>query len=106
MGFFDRLKPADINFGVERFQATPGAVLLDVRTGEEYAQGHIPGSRNVDVQDIGRAAELVQDKDTPLFVYCYSGARSSRAVSALRSMGYTNVTNIGGIAGYRGQIEG
>ena len=64
------------------------------------------GSRNVDVQDIGRAAELVQDKDTPLFVYCYSGARSSRAVSALRSMGYTNVTNIGGIAGYRGQIEG
>ena len=53
MGFFDRLKPADINSGVERFQATPGAVLLDVRTGEEYAQGHIPGSRNVDVQDIG-----------------------------------------------------
>ena len=106
MGFFDRLKPADIHSGVERFQATPGAVLLDVRTGEEYAQGHIPGSRNVDVQDIGRAAGLIQDKDTPLFVYCYSGARSSRAVSELKSMGYTNVTNIGGIAGYRGQIEG
>lgn len=105
MGFLERLKPYDINSGVERFEATTGAVLLDVRTGEEYAQGHIPGSRNVDVQDIGRAAELIQDKDTPLFVYCYSGARSGRAVSELKSMGYTNVTNIGGIAGYSGQIE-
>lgn len=65
MGFLDLLKLADIHSGVERFQAMPGAVLLDVRTNEEYAQGHIPGGRNVDVKDIGRAADLIQAKDTP-----------------------------------------
>ena len=47
MGFFDFLKQPDINQGVQSFQKTPGAVLLDVRTPEEYHQRHIPGSRNL-----------------------------------------------------------
>ena len=48
---------------------------------------------------------LAQTYGTPLYVYCYSGARSGQAAAALRRMGYTNVKNIGGIASWRGAIE-
>lgn len=101
-GFLNR---ADINKGVSEFQATDGAVLLDVRTKDEYQGGHVPGSRNIDVSQIEKVTALASDKATPLFVLCLSGARSSRAVNALKSMGYTNVKNIGGISAYTGPIE-
>ena len=47
MGFFDFLKGPDINQGVKEYSVTDGAVLLDVRTPDEYRQGHIPGSKNI-----------------------------------------------------------
>ena len=105
MGFFDFLKQPDIHQCVEEYNATPGAVLLDVRTPQEYAQGHIPGSKNIPLQTLHDAEAAVKDKGTPLFVYCQSGARSSQAASLLKQMGYTNVTNIGGIAAWRGKVE-
>ena len=52
MGLFDRFKSPDINDGVELFKSTDDAVLLDVRTKEEYAEGHIPNSINVPVEEI------------------------------------------------------
>ena len=103
MGFFDLFKKTDINEGVVAYKNTKNAVLLDVRSAEEYAQGHIPGSRNIDVQSIKKAKSVITDLQTPLFVYCHSGARSSSTVSVLKSMGYTNVNNIGGIMGYAGK---
>lgn len=105
MGFFDFFKQPDINQGVKDYQAVSGAVLLDVRTPQEYREGRIPGSRNIPLQTIESVSSVVQDKDVPLFVYCYSGARSRQAVSVLQRMGYTNVTNIGGIAAYSGKVE-
>lgn len=47
MGFFNLLKGSDINQGLEEYKNTPGAVLLDVRTPQEYKDGHIPNSKNV-----------------------------------------------------------
>ena len=105
MGFFDFLRAPGMDRGVETFRATEGAVLLDVRTPEEYRTGHVPGSKNLPLQAIGGADDLLAHKQVPLFVYCQSGARSRRAAEALRSMGYTNVTNIGGIAAYTGKVE-
>lgn len=104
MGFFDFLKAPDMNEGVKRFSATPGAVLLDVRTRSEYAGGHILGSRNIPLQEIQKAPSAIPRKDTPLFVYCQSGGRSKQAVSLLQKQGYTNVTNIGGISSYQGKV--
>lgn len=106
MGFFGFFKAPDINAGVEQFESTPGAVLLDVRTREEYAQGRVPHSRNLPLQEIGRADEEIPDRGTPLFVYCLSGARSRQAAAVLQSMGFDNITNIGGISEYRGVMEG
>lgn len=105
MSFFDFLKGANIDRGVSKFNATPGAVLLDVRTPQEYRESHIHGSKNVPPQTIGQVAAVIAEKNTPIFVYCYSGARSGWAVTKLRRMGYTNVTNIGGISAYSGKVE-
>ena len=105
MGFFDFFKQPDVNQGVKEYQRTSGAVLLDVRTPEEYRNGHIPGSKNVSLQTIDRVDSVAQNKDTALYVYCQSGARSRQAAGMLKQMGYTNVNNIGGIAAYAGKVE-
>ena len=104
MRLFDFFKQVDIDQGVKAYTATPGAVLLDVRTAEEYRVGHIPGSKNVPLQTIDKVASVVENKDTALYVYCQSGARSRQAASILRGMGYTNVNNISGIAAYSGKV--
>ena len=90
--------------GLSRFRETPGAVLLDIRTREEYAGGFIPGSRNLPLQELTGSSKLPADRGTPLVVYCLSGARSSRACSYLKDQGY-ETTNIGGISSYSGDLE-
>ncbi len=105
MGFLDVLRRPDIGQGVREYEETEGAVLLDVRTPREYREGHIPGSKNVPLQELERVAAVAANKDTPLFVYCHSGARSRQAADALRRMGYLQIKNIGGIAAYTGKVE-
>ena len=105
MELFDFMRSPDINDGVKDFHTTPGAVLLDVRNPDEYAAGHIPGSVNLPLPRIGEAQERFPDKSAPLFVYCLSGARSSKAIAALGEMGYTKLANLGGIRARRGGIE-
>lgn len=101
MSIFSIFQRPDMNDGVEQARQTPGALLLDVRTPEEYAAGHVPGSRNIPLDCVGQA-EL--DREAPLFVYCRSGARSGQACSILRERGY-DATNIGGILHYEGTLE-
>ena len=105
MGIFNFFKEPDINQGVQEYKNTAGAVLLDVRSPQEYREGHIPGSQNVPLQQLDKVEEVTENKDTVLYVYCRSGARSRQAVSLLNHMGYTNVHNIGGIAAYSGKVE-
>ena len=101
MSIFSIFKRADMDAGVAQFQKTPGAVLLDVRTPEEYAAGHVPGSRNIPLDQIG-TAQL--DRSAPLFVCCRSGARSGQACAVLTRRGFEAV-NIGGILYYHGELE-
>lgn len=105
MGLFDMFRQKDINQGIKEYQSVSGAVLLDVRTPQEYKEGHVPESKNIPLQTIDKVTSVVRTKETPLFVYCYSGSRSSRAVNVLKRMGYTNVINIGGISSYAGKVE-
>lgn len=105
MSIFDFFKQPDINKGLKEYAETENAVLLDVRTPQEYGEGHIPGSKNVPLQTLDKVRLVVENKDAELFVYCYSGARSKQAAVVLGQMGYTNVQNIGGIAAYHGKVE-
>lgn len=104
MGLFTFLRTPDINDGVEEFKNTDGAFLLDVRTTEEYREGHIYGSVNLPLDKIITIENIIKDKATPLYVHCFSGSRSEQAVSYLKKIGYTNVRNIGGISKYRGKV--
>ena len=105
MGFFDLLRDPDINQGIKEYSASDGAVLLDVRTPDEFRQGHIPGSINVPLQSIDKVAGMIDNKTAPIFVHCLSGSRSRQAAAVLKQMGYTNVKNIGGISAYAGKVE-
>ena len=58
MGFFDFLKQANINQGIEEYKRTAGAVLLDVRTPQEYQEGHIPESKNVPLQQLNNVVSV------------------------------------------------
>lgn len=88
-----------------RYRALENAVLLDVRQPDEYEKGHVPGARSVPLQKLRDFSLEVTDRETPLFVYCLSGGRSARAVRALWGVGYTDVTDLGGINSYTGEIE-
>ena len=105
MSFLDFLKGPDIHLGVEEYQRAPDAVLLDVRTPEEYREGRIPGSKNLPLQSLDKVGSVADNKDTPIFVYCYSGSRSRQAAALLGRMGYAKVKNIGGIAAWSGKVE-
>lgn len=104
MSFMNLFKRPDINIGVEEWHNTTNAVLLDVRTVDEYRQGHIDGSLNIPLQNIQAVKNNIPDLDKPIYVHCFSGARSAKATSILKSMGYTNVTDIGGINSYCGKV--
>ncbi len=74
------------------------AVLLDVRTEAEYAEGHIENSQLLPVEELSsRTGELPQDKATPIIVYCRSGRRSALAAAQLLELGYSQVFDLGGI---------
>ena len=75
MGFFDFLKGPDINQGVKEYSVTDGAVLLDVRTPDEYRQGHIPGSKNIPLQSINKVAGLTIK--LPPFLFIVSAAQEA-----------------------------
>jgi len=104
MSMINLFKRPDINRGVEEYYKDLRAILLDVRTPEEYRAGHIPESENIPLQSLEMVTSLTQNPETELYVYCHSGARSRQAVSQLRDMGYKRVRNIGGIASYTGKV--
>lgn len=81
-------------------------IILDVRTGEEFSEGHIPGAINLANEAIGEE-EIPQlpDKDQMILVYCRSGNRSKQASEKLVDLGYTNVVEFGGILDWDGEIE-
>ena len=80
-------------------------IILDVRTQEEYNEGHIENSVLLPVNDISsKAEEILTDKDAKILVYCRSGNRSATASKQLIKMGYTNVYNFGGIISWPYEI--
>ena len=82
-------------------------VVIDVRTAGEYAQGHLPGALNIDVNDPGFKDEITKlDQNGKYAIYCRSGSRSQAAQAILRDAGFENTLGLkGGIGAWSGPIE-
>lgn len=80
-------------------------IILDVRRQDEFDSGHIPGAICVPNETIGTAdIPELPDKSQLILVYCRSGRRSKEASQKLADMGYTNITEFGGIIDWKGEI--
>lgn len=93
------LQPKDF---FERIDTASNAIILDVRTPEEFNGGHIKNALNIDYKNNNfseRADSLVKAK--PVYIYCLSGGRSAKAASCLRSKGYTAYELDGGMLQWR-----
>lgn len=79
--------------------------ILDVRTAQEYQQGHIPNAILLPYDQINQQAEtILLDKEAMILVYCRSGRRSSIAAQALAELGYQHIYDFGGIQSWTGEI--
>lgn len=92
---------------VSQYEADENAVILDVRTENEYNEGSIANSINIDIYEgQGFIAKLeALDKSKNYYVYCRSGARSAKACEVMESLGFENAYNLlGGILDWDGEI--
>jgi thioredoxin len=91
------VKTVDVATYSEKIKATPNAQILDVRTPEEYASGHIENSDNVNwLSDSFVLRTDKYNKTKPVFVYCKSGGRSAKAADKLAELGFTTIYNLDG----------
>ena len=100
---YDSITAAEAKKLIE--EAKVEIIILDVRTKEEYTEGHIPGAILIpDYEILEKAPNILKDKEQLILVYCRSGRRSKNASEALVSLGYDNVKEFGGIIDWKYEI--
>ena len=81
-------------------------VLIDIRTKQEYTEGHIPGAINIPLQELGMCIdEVAPDFDQTIYFYCRSGVRTLTAGVILETLGYTDLYDMGGIISWPYEVE-
>lgn len=79
--------------------------LIDVRTPEEYSEGHIPGAMNIPLDKLESIQMIVPYADKTMIVYCRSGSRSAEAANQLEAYGYLKIYDLGGIINWPYAVE-
>ena len=93
----ERLNIKEITYVELLEKAKEGTILIDVRTRQEFLEGHLKGAILIPYYDIRRKiAAVVPNKDAAIIVYCKNGGRSSTAYEILQGLGYTNIYNLKG----------
>lgn len=93
---------------ISQLEADPNAVILDVRTEDEWNDGYIPGAVNIDIyKGQGFIYEVDQlDKSKDYYVYCKAGGRSEQACAVMNQLGFDHTYNLlGGMMQWRGAVE-
>ncbi|MFP3767724.1 rhodanese-like domain-containing protein [Streptococcus sp. TATVAM-FAB35] len=88
---------------LEAVMQDKSTVLLDVRTAQEYARGHIKGAR---LFPLDRIHTYEGKKESPVYLICHSGARSKRAAKLLKKKGYDAISVKGGMLAWQGKTIG
>jgi rhodanese-related sulfurtransferase len=95
LGYLMLDRPGSLSSSEAHRLVEAGARLVDVRTPQEFATGHLPGAVNVPVQDLERRMAELEGKERPIVLYCRSGNRSASAARMLVSAGYAEVHDLG-----------
>lgn len=92
---------------VARQHLANGALVIDVRSPEEFRGGHVANAVNLPLDELReRAPKLVTDRNQVLLLYCLSGGRSAVATQRLKRLGYANVFNLGSLARAKAIVVG
>ena len=94
-----KMDPSVVSKQVEKNEI----VLLDVRESNEWNEGHIKGALHIALGDLNIKTTNNIPKDKPLYVYCRSGRRAGEAVIKLKTLGFDNVENMGGVVEWQGK---
>ncbi|MFN0063295.1 MAG: rhodanese-like domain-containing protein [Myxococcaceae bacterium] len=98
LGVFFWLRGGSVSSERAHELVSQGAKLVDVRTPEEFASGHIAGAINIPVSQIEARAHELGAKEGPLVVYCHAGVRSRRAADILERAGFKLVHDLGAMS--------
>lgn len=105
-GMVNSYKQISQEEAAQMMEEDDGHVIVDVRTQEEYDEGHIPGAICIPNEEItDTKPEILPDVDQVILIYCRSGRRSKEAAEKLFNMGYTHIYEFGGIIDWTGEIE-
>lgn len=91
------LETVDVAAFAAGLVAKPDAVVIDVRTEEEFGEGHLDGADQIDFYAADFKEQLADlDRDISYYIYCHSGNRSGQALAMMTELGFTDVTNLDG----------
>ena len=91
------IQDGDITINELKNKVAQGAILLDVRSNQEYKEGHLQGAINIpDYEFKNRIQKEIPKKNQSIVIYCQYGGRSRNAYNMMKNMGYTNIYNLSG----------
>lgn len=91
------MQNGDITIEELKGKVLQGAILMDVRSNQEYREGHLKGAINIpDFEISSRVQKEISKKNQLIILYCQYGGRSRKSLNLMRKMGYTNVYNLYG----------
>ena len=107
VAFFVLKQLSLVSTGVARQHFAEGALVIDVRSPEEFRSGHIPNAVNIPLDELPeKLPHHVKNKSHVLLLYCLSGGRSGIAKQQIKGLGYPNVFNLGSYARAQGILAG
>lgn len=102
----NEIRHVSMNDIVKIMEENKDYVIVDVRTPNEYKEGHIPNAINIPNETINETVyNKLKDKNQLILIYCRSGSRSRQAAYKMQKLGYTNLVDFGGIINWKGKIE-
>ena len=95
-GYYKNNSKNEINFEQLKNMVSKGAILIDVRSPQEFKEGHLPGAINIPEYEIRKVKNEMPKLNQQIVVYCQYGGRSKNAYNMMKKMGYTNVYSLKG----------
>jgi rhodanese-related sulfurtransferase len=98
------VKPGKVDGATAKALVAAGAKVVDVRTPDEFAYGHVPGALNIPFDEIGKRTAEIGPASTPVVLYCRSGHRSGIAVETLSKAGYGKLYDLQTVTAWPGPL--